>query len=634
MLLLLTTALAGQWTIEPRPAWVEPVAAPQVPSVDDAQTVLWDNQVQVQPAWEYCHLRYRVNTDAGVRDWGDLTITYDTSYQRVVLHAVRIQSPNGAVIDVLDRMQWHTTGSEAQPGLYTGLVEMTGFVPGLRPGDEIESEYSIVGDHPVLDELWSGSWFMGWYGASGRRFLKVHSDRPLAVDGPAPVDELTWDSHATTMPYRWGDEPTWYEEEMVTLSAAQDWGEVVDWDLKHYTQPTDARVRNLARGFTGSTREKVTQAVDYVQNDIRYVGLEVGLHGFMPDAPGATLANQFGDCKDKAVLLVALLAELKVSAWPALADITHGAVLDQQLPNAGAFDHVVVLMELEGQELVIDPTIAGQLGPLENRTPINLVQVLPLRKGQDRFVRVPLEQDLPDVEVHQVWDIPRTDPAMLEVTTLYRYGMADTMRATLSKWDMVSYAEELRAFYATDYPDITVSRQPMWTSLPDGSVELTERWSLPDFSVGTEHFVMARDIETYLPLPPDSARQTPVGVLHPFRVKQTLDVHLADPMLIANLEKKVFATPAFTLEVEHLGSGRDYTLVWEYASRADHIAVDDLAQTHSELVAAEEYLGFQFVQSGRGVMAMGVMAIALFIAGGVGVVAAILLVVLLTRRRR
>ena len=71
-----------------------------------------------------------------------------------------------------------------------------------------------------------------------------------------------------------------------------------------------------------------------------------------------------------------------------------------------------------------------------------------------------------------------------------------------------------------------------------------------------------------------------------------------------------------------------------HRKRADHIAVDDLAQTHSELVAAEEYLGFQFVQSGRGVMAMGVMAIALFIAGGVGVVAAILLVVLLTRRRR
>ena len=30
MLLLLTTALAGEWTIGPRPDWVEPVAAPQV----------------------------------------------------------------------------------------------------------------------------------------------------------------------------------------------------------------------------------------------------------------------------------------------------------------------------------------------------------------------------------------------------------------------------------------------------------------------------------------------------------------------------------------------------------------------------------------------------------------------------
>ena len=54
----------------------------------------------------------------------------------------------------------------------------------------------------------------------------------------------------------------------------------------------------------------------------------------------------------------------------------------------------------------------------------------------------------------------------------------------------------------------------------------------------------------------------------------------------------------------------------------------------SELVAAEEYLGFQFVQSGRGVLAMGAMTVVLVVAGSVGVVTAVALIVLLTRRRR
>src|SRR5206468_7913223 len=54
--------------------------------------------------------------------------------------------------------------------------------------------------------------------------------------------------------------------------------------------------------------EKVRAESGFVRDAVRYLDIEVGTGAFQPRAAADTLTNLYGDCKDKATLLVAILA--------------------------------------------------------------------------------------------------------------------------------------------------------------------------------------------------------------------------------------------------------------------------------------------------------------------------------------
>ena len=60
-----------------------------------------------------------------------------------------------------------------------------------------------------------------------------------------------------------------------------------------------------------------------------------------PQQPAVVLAQRYGDCKDKALLLAALLRELGVEAYPALVNTKLRQRLDDYLPSPFLFDHVI-----------------------------------------------------------------------------------------------------------------------------------------------------------------------------------------------------------------------------------------------------------------------------------------------------
>src|SRR5207248_3294814 len=89
-------------------------------------------------------------------------------------------------------------------------------------------------------------------------------------------------------------------------------------------------------------------ALRFVQDDVRYLGIEIGPSSHRPHPPAAVLDQRFGDCKDKSLLLVTLLRALGVEAWPVLLHTSLGRALDEWLPTAVAFNHVVVLARVGG----------------------------------------------------------------------------------------------------------------------------------------------------------------------------------------------------------------------------------------------------------------------------------------------
>lgn len=123
-----------------------------------------------------------------------------------------------------------------------------------------------------------------------------------------------------------------------------------------------------AIGKSTDRREVVAKLLAAIQKDIRYAGIEIGEGSIVPRTPRQVLANKYGDCKDKAVLLVAML---RVAGFPAhVVLLNAGSDFDSHadLPALGHFNHAIAVVEGD-PAIWVDPTDvfarAGELPVLD-----------------------------------------------------------------------------------------------------------------------------------------------------------------------------------------------------------------------------------------------------------------------------
>ena len=80
-------------------------------------------------------------------------------------------------------------------------------------------------------------------------------------------------------------------------------------------------IQKLAEQLTNNVtdqREQVRILYNWVKNNIRYVAVYMGNGGFVPHSVGSILSNRYGDCKDHAAILEALLAAKGIPSSGAL----------------------------------------------------------------------------------------------------------------------------------------------------------------------------------------------------------------------------------------------------------------------------------------------------------------------------
>lgn len=108
-----------------------------------------------------------------------------------------------------------------------------------------------------------------------------------------------------------------------------------------------------------SDRSKVLQAAfSYVKQHLRYYGSWEGTHGFVPRSCEDVLRNGYGDCKELATVLCALLRAKGVSAGLAL--LSARAVFPEMnlaYPTMGVFNHVIVAVHTDSGFRYLDPTV-------------------------------------------------------------------------------------------------------------------------------------------------------------------------------------------------------------------------------------------------------------------------------------
>lgn len=142
-----------------------------------------------------------------------------------------------------------------------------------------------------------------------------------------------------------------------------------------------AKVSSLTTGKTDFD-SKLRVLASFMQTDIRYMGIEIGIGGYQPHAAADVFRARYGDCKDKATLLSAMLEQAGIHSDYVLINTRHGivapeapstffnhAILAVEVPDGTKLDgyHSVVKSKEGKQYLIFDPT--DEFTPLGNLRP-------------------------------------------------------------------------------------------------------------------------------------------------------------------------------------------------------------------------------------------------------------------------
>lgn len=185
--------------------------------------------------------------------------------------------------------------------------------------------------------------------------------------------------------------------DFVSVSSIDRWAELGDWyeDLIRGSLTLDDELRKVATDATRGARttaEKVQRLYELVVSQTRYVGIELGIHGWRPYPVVEVFRRKYGDCKDKASLLIALLQAVGIEGRIVLvrtADL--GQVLDRP-PSMWLFNHAIAYVP--ALDLYLDGT--SEFGgwrelPALDQGGLGLV-VAPYSDVPPAWVRLPLDK--------------------------------------------------------------------------------------------------------------------------------------------------------------------------------------------------------------------------------------------------
>jgi hypothetical protein len=140
-----------------------------------------------------------------------------------------------------------------------------------------------------------------------------------------------------------------YSAKPIPTSDSALWAQIGQWydTLAAGQTESGANIKTATAGLVPASADFMTrlQAVTtYLQQKIRYVGIEIGIGGLKPHSASEVFANQYGDCKDKATLLISMLDDVGIRATWVLVD-THRGFVAPDVPSIDG-DHIIAAIQL------------------------------------------------------------------------------------------------------------------------------------------------------------------------------------------------------------------------------------------------------------------------------------------------
>jgi len=333
------------------------------------------------------HMIYRIETQEGVKVWSESSAVWAPWYQARPEIKARVITADGSVHWLDSKTLSDLPVNEDTPEVYSDKRKYGGPLPAVAPGVLVEEEIVLRETAPFFAAGTTTARSFDWYVPVNKarvvlsfpESLPVHYELRLL---PEISVVKTTINNIETIKFEQGPLPANTEEpdhvppdlavipelEFTTGTSwhrvAAEFARLIEEKIRLAdVEPLMSKVNTK-----DSSREKVIRRiVAALHNNVRYTGVEFGESNLIPQYPSETLKRKYGDCKDKAALLVAMLRGAGIPANLALLDTGPGLDVNPDLPGMGVFDHAIVYIPAAGTdpELWVDATAQySQVGTL------------------------------------------------------------------------------------------------------------------------------------------------------------------------------------------------------------------------------------------------------------------------------
>jgi transglutaminase-like putative cysteine protease len=579
------------------------VDAPHIPKNEiryGIYTLLDDHQVKVtDTVVEYRRRVEKVLTSGGVQNASELSIDFDPSYESVVLHSV-VLLRGGKTIDELPQAAIRVIDKEdeTQDRIYDGTRSALVILSDVRPGDTIDYSYSLDGANPILGGKYADEFDLTSATPAHLIRHRLITSRPMRFSIPPKIEygEYIWEKRDVPPMDVEDDVPEWFDPfTHVQVTDFASWAEIGQWSVRMFRLEERSRkaVHDVAQTLLSAhPKDPVIAAIRFVQDDIRYLGIEMGRNSHEPHQPADVLTQRWGDCKDKSFLLAALLRELGVEAYPALVNTKLRHELDAQLPSPFLFDHVITQVLVNGKTYWIDGTLSDQGGALESIDTPNDERALVVRPETKALTTIAINDNSSTVVEQTYAAKDYISPVTLDVVTTYHGGDADLFRASLVTESITDIARERLNRHAADHPKIEAVELPQITDDRDHNIiTMRERYRIRELWKNGEWSYSPHAIDAHLKMPETRIRTMPLAFDYPLDLTQRMIFRLPDPLSIEGGREEV-TTSVFAYDSEVKSSGNTVTATYHLRALRDGVPAAGVADHLMKINDVSDSLGF------------------------------------------
>lgn len=580
--------------------------------------LVYDKQVSLKEQATYHKRALKVLTETGIQNSSQISVNFDPSYEKLIFHSIYIIRGNQRINQLnLSKIKVIQQETELDRFIYNDSRSAVLILEDVRKGDIIEYSYTLKGFNPVFKNKYADVLSFNYSVPLYHIYYKIISptNKKLNIKENKIDIQPAIQSSSLGTSYEWrkdnvralrlqSDVPSWYDPySSVSISEYNNWKEVNDWAMdlfapvSHLAAPLQKKVDEIKKFNT--IEEQILSALKFVQDDIRYMGIEMGENSHRPNEPDKVFSQRFGDCKDKSYLLCTILGALGIEANPVLINTTYKKTIADWLPSHFAFDHVTVRVKFNNRFYYFDPTISYQRGEINDISFPDYQCGLVIEKNTLSLTKIEL-QDHGRVSINEIFTIPdyKQDSGKLLVNTEYYGSFADNVRRDFNSSSLYEMQKSYRDYYANYYSKIVADSIAYHDNEKSGLFTTVEYYTIPDIWK-LEKGIKKVDFDPYvingvMRKPNEADRTMPFEVIYPAKYEENIVINLPEEWDAEEFEDKIKCS-VFSLNTKFSYTSKKIKLHYEYETLKDHVLPSETASFIENIQKKENSMSSYYI---------------------------------------